>query len=126
MSCRMFDTKPFSEPVLTYFQLDPWEHSSVRFSSKYYILLYQENALENAICEMTPFVGTSMSNSMCGPGDKPKTPCMFSYMYFYSSVSRLDLTSYIGFSEDAYLIGYMVYTSKYEFEMSFHVGFSYI
>ena len=30
MACRLYGTKPLSEPMLDYYQLDPWEQSSVK------------------------------------------------------------------------------------------------
>ena len=35
MACRLCGTKPLSEPMLDYCKLDPWEHISVKFWSKY-------------------------------------------------------------------------------------------
>ena len=35
MACRLFDAKPFPEPMPTSPQLDPWEHTSVKFKLKY-------------------------------------------------------------------------------------------
>ena len=34
-ACRLFGTKPLSKPVLGYYQLDPWEQTSVKYYSKY-------------------------------------------------------------------------------------------
>ena len=31
MACRLVGTKPLSEPMLEYCQLDPWEPTSVKF-----------------------------------------------------------------------------------------------
>ena len=31
MACRLFGAKPLSEPMLEYYQLDPWEQTSVKF-----------------------------------------------------------------------------------------------
>ena len=31
MACRLYGTKPLSEPMLDHYQLDPWEQSSVKF-----------------------------------------------------------------------------------------------
>ena len=38
MACRLIGAKPLSEPMLTYYQWDPWEQASVKFESKYKIL----------------------------------------------------------------------------------------
>ena len=35
MACRLFGAKPLPEPMLPYCQLDFWEHTSVKFESKY-------------------------------------------------------------------------------------------
>ena len=35
MICCLLGAKTLSEPVLTYFQLDPWEQNKVKFESKY-------------------------------------------------------------------------------------------
>ena len=35
MSCCLLDTKPLSQPMLPYCQLDPQEQTSVKFESKY-------------------------------------------------------------------------------------------
>ena len=35
MACCLLDTKPLSKPKLGYYQLDPYEESSVKFWSKY-------------------------------------------------------------------------------------------
>ena len=34
IACHLFGAKPLSEPNLTYYQLDPWEHTSLKFLSK--------------------------------------------------------------------------------------------
>ena len=35
MTCNLYGTKPLPEPILTYYQLNPQEHTSVNFQSKY-------------------------------------------------------------------------------------------
>ena len=35
MACRLHGAKPLSKPMLTYCQLDPLEHISVKFESKF-------------------------------------------------------------------------------------------
>ena len=50
MACRLYDTKPLAEPLLDYYQLDPWEQSSVKILLKYKI------ALENIVCEMAAII----------------------------------------------------------------------
>ena len=51
MACRRNDTKPLSEPVLTYCQLDPKEHISMNFIRNSNIFI-QENMFENVVCQM--------------------------------------------------------------------------
>ena len=51
MASCLFGTKPISEPMLPYCQLDPKEHISVKFYLKFKTFI-QENALENTVCEM--------------------------------------------------------------------------
>ena len=36
MACRLFGAKPLPEPMLTYCELDSWEHISVKFESEFY------------------------------------------------------------------------------------------
>ena len=40
MACRMFGTKPLCEPMLPYCQLDPKEHISMKFYSKFKIFIH--------------------------------------------------------------------------------------
>ena len=47
MACRLFGTKPLSEPMLPYFQLDPKKHLKWNFVSNSKVFI-QENALKNA------------------------------------------------------------------------------
>ena len=35
MACHLFGAKPLPEPMLTYYQVDPEEQTSVKFESKY-------------------------------------------------------------------------------------------
>ena len=51
VACRLFGAKPLPEQMLTDCQLDPWEHTSVKFESKYKIF-FREDAFENVVCEM--------------------------------------------------------------------------
>ena len=51
MVCRLFGAKPLPKPMLTYYQLDSYEQTSVRFKSKHNIFIH-ENAFENVVCEM--------------------------------------------------------------------------
>ena len=51
MACRLFGTKPLSEPILPNCQLDTKEHSSVKFYLKFKSFI-QRNVLENAVCEI--------------------------------------------------------------------------
>ena len=45
MTRRLSGTKPLSEPMLEYCQLDPWEQTSVKSWSKYKTFIH-ENASE--------------------------------------------------------------------------------
>ena len=49
MDCRLFDGKPYGEPMLGYCQLDTWEYISVKFESKF--IFIQQNAIENVVCQ---------------------------------------------------------------------------
>ena len=46
MACRLLDSKPLPEPVITHCQLDPLEEIFVKFESNTKILT-QQNAFEN-------------------------------------------------------------------------------
>ena len=50
MACRLFGTKPSSEPMLHYDQLEPWEQISVKLYLKFEPFI-QENAFENIVWE---------------------------------------------------------------------------
>ena len=41
MACRLFDTKPISEPMLEYCQLDHWEQTLVKFYSNSNIFIHK-------------------------------------------------------------------------------------
>ena len=47
MDCRLFDAKPYAEPMLGYCQLDTWEYISVKFESE--LIFIQQNAIENVV-----------------------------------------------------------------------------
>ena len=51
MACHLFCTKRLSEPMMTYCQLDPKEHISMKYFSKFKIF-HPRNAFENIICGM--------------------------------------------------------------------------
>ena len=53
MASRMFSTKPLSEPVLAYCELDPCEDISVKFESNTTTFI-QDNLLEN-VCKIAAF-----------------------------------------------------------------------
>ena len=48
MGCRLFGAKPLPEPMLTYYQLDSSEQTSLKFEAKYKKIAH-ENALENVV-----------------------------------------------------------------------------
>ena len=50
MACRLFATKPWPELMLAYWKPDSWEHTAVKFASKYKLLIH-ENAYGNVVCE---------------------------------------------------------------------------
>ena len=51
MGCRLFGAKPLPEPMLTYYQLDSSEQTSLKFEAKYKKIAH-ENALENVVWDM--------------------------------------------------------------------------
>ena len=51
MACHLFGTKPLSEPMMTYCQLDPKENISMNYYLKFKVFI-QQNAFENIIWEM--------------------------------------------------------------------------
>ena len=50
MAFCLFGTKPLSEPMLPYCQLDPKEYISLKFYSKFEIFI-KGNGIENVVCE---------------------------------------------------------------------------
>ena len=68
MACRLTGAKPLFEPMLEYFQLDPGEQISMKFSSNTTIFI-QENAFENAVWKMTTILSRPWcTNSLPPPG----------------------------------------------------------
>ena len=57
MACRLVFAKPLSDPMLVYYQLVPWELTSVKFESLTKIFI-QENLCRNVVCD---FFGLSVS-----------------------------------------------------------------
>ena len=51
MACRLVGAKPLSESLLDYCQLDPCEHISMKFETKYNNFI-DKNAFENAVWKM--------------------------------------------------------------------------
>ena len=51
MACCLYDTKQLAEPLLDYYQLDPWQQSSVKILSNTKFFM-TKNALDNIVCEM--------------------------------------------------------------------------
>ena len=43
MACRLFGPKPLSEPMLAFYQLDPWEQSLVTFDLNSIIFSQEEH-----------------------------------------------------------------------------------
>ena len=59
MACRLDGTKPLPEPMLTYCQLEPKEHISVKFYLKFKYL-YSRNAFEH-VCKMAAILSRGRS-----------------------------------------------------------------
>ena len=57
MACRLFGAKPLSKPMLGNIQLAPKEQTSVKFLSKYKILIHK-NVSENIVCKMAAILST--------------------------------------------------------------------
>ena len=52
---RLFGAKPLSKPMLSYCQLEPWEQTSMKLSSKYKTFI-RENAYQITVPEMSAIV----------------------------------------------------------------------
>ena len=65
MACRLDGAKPLSEPMLTYCELDPKEHISMKFYLELNILI-EENACEHVVCEMMTQVDQRLINVVLG------------------------------------------------------------
>ena len=50
MACRLFGAKPLSEPIVDYYQLDPWNKFSENGINT--TIFMQENEPENVICKL--------------------------------------------------------------------------
>ena len=50
MACRLSGAKPLSEPMLSYCQLDPKEHISVKFHLNLKVFIHG-NSPENVVCQ---------------------------------------------------------------------------
>ena len=57
MACRLFGAKPLPELMLAYCQLDHKEEISVKFGSKF-IILIQENAFETSSAKMAAILSS--------------------------------------------------------------------
>ena len=51
MACRLVGAKPLSESLLDYCQLDPCEHISMKFETKYNNFI-DKNSFENVVWKM--------------------------------------------------------------------------
>ena len=60
MACRTFRTKPLSEPVMTFCQLEIKEYVSVKFYLKF-DSFYSRKCIKNVVCKMA----TIMCRSQC-------------------------------------------------------------
>ena len=54
MTCRLFSTKPLSQPVLGYCQFDSYEQSEILI--KIQLFFFHGNASENIVCEIAAIV----------------------------------------------------------------------
>ena len=57
MACRLFGAKPLLEAMLTYCQLEPWGHTSVKFNPNTK-LFKDKNVLENVVCKMAAILSS--------------------------------------------------------------------
>ena len=60
MACRLADTKPLSEPMLEYCELDPKEHISVRFYFKFKSFLSKKCTWKCRLRNGSHFISASM------------------------------------------------------------------
>ena len=60
MFCRLFGAKPLSEPMLTFWQLDPWEETSVKFQSKFKYFHSRKGMWKYFLPHSAHFVSASM------------------------------------------------------------------
>ena len=60
MDFCLFGANTLSEPMLLYCNLDPWEHISVKFESKYNIIYTQKYILEYHLQNGGHFVSASL------------------------------------------------------------------
>ena len=58
MACRLVGAKPWSEPMLIYCKLDPWEQIQWNLNRNSYIFI-QENAFENVVWKMAAILSRS-------------------------------------------------------------------
>ena len=87
MAYRLAGTKPLSEPILEYCQLDPCEQISVKSGSKFiYIYIFiQENAFENVVWKMAAILARPQcvkTSSEVNPNDVDKTSKHEPYIEF--------------------------------------------
>ena len=57
MACRRFGAESLPDPMLIYCQLDPKEHTSVKFEAKYKTI-HSRNTSENVVCEMAAILSS--------------------------------------------------------------------
>ena len=55
MACRLFGAKPLSEPIVDYYQLDPWEQISGKMDSKYNNFSCRKMNLKMSSAKWWPF-----------------------------------------------------------------------
>ena len=83
MGCHLFSTKPLSEPMLDYCQLDHKEHvTSIKFYLKIKHLFIHKNTFENIACKMAPMLSWPQCVNCCRRIDctlGPKQSVSWSY-----------------------------------------------
>ena len=64
MACHLISVKPLSEPMMEYYWLDPWEHTSVKSYSQF-INFHSRNAFENVVWKMAAILSQPQCVNEC-------------------------------------------------------------
>ena len=83
MACHLFGSKPLSEPMLPYCQLDPKEHILVKIYSKF----TRVHSRKNVVCEMAAM----LFQPQCVNDDmewKKKSNCIMSHYHQISNIIK--------------------------------------